>query len=76
MSLGRIEEAAIQPGLVAEQEQALRVRIEAAKRVDLLGQAKVRQGPPTGTGLGGELREHPIGLEEGNEHGTNNASKV
>jgi len=40
-----VEQAGVEAGFVAEQEQSLAFRIEAAEGIDALGKGKVREGP-------------------------------
>lgn len=67
----RVEELGVEPGFVGEQEQALAVGVETAKRVDARRQFRreVGEGFPRGTGLGGELREDAVGFVKRDEHG-------
>lgn len=64
----RIEQPGVQAGLVAEQEQAFRIGIEPAERIDRARQSEVRERAPTGAGLGGELREDAVWLVKSDEH--------
>ena len=67
MSVLRVEQAGIEAGLVAEQEQAFGVGVEPAKRIDARRQPEVRESAPARAGFGRELREHAIGFMEGEE---------
>ena len=68
MGVHRIEQASVETGFVAEEEEALGVGIEAAERVDVAGQTEIGEGAPAGAGFGRELREDPVGLVEGEKH--------
>lgn len=63
-----IEQAVVQPGLIAEQEQAFGVGIEATEGIDAAGQVEVGEGAPTRPGLGSELREDAVGFVESEKH--------
>ena len=68
VGVGRIEQARIETGLVAEKQQAFGVGVEASERVDSAGQAEIGERAPAGAGFGGELREDPVGLVKGEKH--------
>ena len=63
----RVQELVVEAGLVRQEQEALRVGVEPAKGVDRPRQAEGGKRAPAGTGFGGELREHPVGLVEGEE---------
>lgn len=63
-----IEETVVQPGLIAEEKEALGVGIEATERIDVGRQTEVGEGAPTRSGLGGELREDAVGFVESEKH--------
>lgn len=70
MGVARIEEAGVETGLVAEEQEALAVGVEAAEGVNAGGQAEVGERAPFGAGLGRELREDAVGFVEREQHGT------
>ena len=70
MGVARIEEAGVETGLVAEEQEALAVGVEAAEGVNAGGQAEIGERAPFGAGLGRELREDAVGFVEREQHGT------
>ncbi len=62
-----IEEAGVESGLVAQEEQALAVGIEAPDGIDARREAEAGKGA-VGRAVRGELREDAAGLVEGEEH--------
>lgn len=69
MGVGRIEEAGVEAGFVAEKEQALGIGIEPAERVDVFWETEIGERAPARAGLGRELREHAVGFVKGEKHG-------
>ncbi len=63
-----IEEAGVEAGFVAQQQQALGVGIEAPEGVAVPGQREVRERAPARAGFGRELREHAVGFVQGDQH--------
>ena len=63
-----MEQAFVQLGLIAQEQQPLAVRIEPTDRIDARWEAETGQGPLP-RDLLRELREHPVGFVEGDEHG-------
>ena len=55
MGVAGIEQPRVEAGLVAQEQEALAVGVEAAERVDAGGQAEVGERSPTRAGLGREL---------------------
>jgi len=70
MGVARIEQSGVEAGLVAQEEQALAVGVEATEGVDAGGQGEVGERAPFRAGLGRELREDAVGFVEREQHGT------
>jgi NADPH:quinone reductase-like Zn-dependent oxidoreductase len=64
----RVEEAVVEGGFVAEEQEALGIGIETPEGVDGARDGEIGEGAPAGAGLGGELREDAVGLVEGDDH--------
>lgn len=62
-----VEEAGIEAGFVAEEEEAFGIGVEAAERIDVPGEAEPGERAVRGT-VRGELAEDPVGFVEGHEH--------
>jgi hypothetical protein len=67
MSIFRVQETSIKPGLVTEQKEAFRVGIESAKGINIFGESKFSEGAVRGA-IGRKLRENTVGLMEGEKH--------
>jgi hypothetical protein len=67
MGVFRVEQAGVEPGFVAEKEEAFRIRIETPERVNIFWKSKLSQGA-VGGAIWGELGNHPIGFMKGEEH--------
>ena len=70
MGVAGIEQPRVETGLVAEEQEALAVGVEAAEGVNAGGQAEIGERAPFRAGLGRELREDAIGFVEREQHGT------
>lgn len=55
-----IEQAGIEAGFVAEEEEAFGIGVEAAEGVNVFGEREVSEGAPAGAGLGRELGEDAV----------------
>ena len=62
-----MEQPLIQKGLIADQEQAFRVRVQPADGINARRKTEFRQCP-VGRAVAGELRQHAIGFVESDEH--------
>jgi len=67
MGLNRIEQARIESGLVAQEQQTLGIRIEPSEGVHPRRKPELSQGT-VGRSIRSELGQHAIGLVEGQEH--------
>ena len=67
MGVFRVEQAGVEPGFVAEKEEAFRIRIKSTKRVNIFWESKLSQGAVGGT-VWRKLRNHSIGFMKGEEH--------
>ena len=67
MGVFRVEQAGVEPGFVAEKEEAFRIRIKSTKGVNIFWESKLSQGA-VGGAIWGELGNHPIGFVKGEEH--------
>ena len=67
MGVLRVEQAGIEARFVAEKEEAFRIGIEAAKRVNIFWESKLSQGA-VGGAVWRKLRNHSIGFMKGEEH--------
>jgi len=65
--LGWVQQPIIQSGLVAQEEQTFRIRIEPADGIDFVGKAELGQRA-VGRPIGGELGEDAIRFMKGDEH--------
>ena len=68
MGVFRVEQAGVEPGFVAEKEEAFRIRIKSTKRVNIFWESKLSQGA-VGGAIWRELGNHSIGFMKGEEHG-------
>ena len=68
MRVFRVEQAGVEPGFVAEKEEAFRIRIKSTKRINIFWESKLSQSS-VGGAIWGELGNHPIGFVKGEEHG-------
>jgi len=64
----RMEEARIQSGLIGQQQQSLRIRIEPPQRIHIRRQMKVRQRPPPRSRFRRELGKHTVGFMQREKH--------
>ena len=67
MGVFRVEQAGIEARFVAEKEEAFRIGIKSAKRVNIFWESKLSQGAVGGT-VWRKLRNHSIGFMKGEEH--------
>ena len=67
MGVFRVEQAGVEPGFVAEKEEAFRIRIKSTKRINIFWESKLSQSS-VGGAIWGELGNHPIGFVKGEEH--------
>ena len=67
MGVFRVEQAGIEARFVAEKEEAFRIGVEAAKRVNIFWESKFSQGA-VGGAVWRKLRNHSIGFMKGEEH--------
>ena len=44
MRVFRVEQAGVEPGFVAEKEEAFRIRIKSTKRINIFWKSKLSQG--------------------------------
>ena len=73
MALFRIEQPAVQAGLIAEEKKAFRVRIQPAEGIDVFGKAEFGKGPVRGP-IRGEPGQHPVWFMKGQEHGAKDST--
>ena len=64
-----IQQTRVQSRLVAQQEQALGIRIESAQWIHAFRERKVGQRPPARALFGRELRENAVRFVKREEHG-------
>ena len=64
----RVQQARVEAGFVAEEEEAFGVRVEPAKRIYFCRQTEICECAPAGAGFGSELREHAVRFVEGDQH--------
>ena len=67
MGVLRVEQAGLEARFVAEKEEAFRIGVEAAKRVNIFWESKFSQGT-VGGAVWRKLRNHSIGFMKGEEH--------
>ena len=67
MGVFRVEQAGVEPGFVAEKEEAFRIRIKSTKGVNIFWKSKLSQGA-VGGAIWCELGNHSIGFMKGEEH--------
>lgn len=67
-----VEEAGVEAGFVAEEEETFGIGVESAEGVDAGWEAESGEGP-VGRTIGGELAEDPVRFVEGNQHGVRRA---
>ena len=68
MGVAGIEQPRVEAGLVAQEQEAFAIGVEAAERVDAGGQAEVGERSPFRAGLGRELREDAVGFVKREQH--------
>ena len=68
MGVAGIEQPRVEAGLVAQEQEAFAIGVEAAERVDAGGQAEVGERSPFRAGLGRELREDAVGFVKHEQH--------
>jgi hypothetical protein len=67
MGVFRVEQAGVESGLVAEEQEAFRIGIEPAQGIYILGESKLSQGA-VGGAIRRELGENTERLMEGEKH--------
>jgi len=67
MGVFRVEQAGVESGFVAEEQEAFRIRIKSTKGVNIFWESKLSQGA-VGGAIWGKLGNHTIGFMKGEEH--------
>jgi hypothetical protein len=67
MGVFRIEQAGVESGFVAEEQEAFRIGIETPERVNIFWESKLSQGA-VGGAIWGELGENTERLMKGEKH--------
>ncbi len=67
MGVFRVEQTGVEPGFVAEKEEAFRIRIKSTKGVNIFWESKLSQGA-VGGAIWGKLGNYPNGFVKGEKH--------
>src|SRR5882757_9288112 len=62
MRVVRIEQAGIETGFVAEQQEALGIGVEPTQGINVFRKTEISERAPAGAGLRRELRKHAVGF--------------
>lgn len=70
MALFRIEQPAVQAGLIAKEKKAFGVGIQTAERIDIFRKTEFSEGPVRRP-VRGEPGKNPVGFVKGQKHRAN-----